>query len=82
MEVTSRVMRSFGVIQQASALASTSQAILPSGTVLLSYWSRSVQTLCSDWLLSYAIKTQLKALKAYIYCLSLCLNGTRTASMH
>ena len=50
MEATCRLMKSSAVIQQASASASTSQAILPSGTVLLSHWSRSFQTLCSDWL--------------------------------
>ena len=55
MEATSKLMRSFGVIQQASVPASTSQAILPSGTVLLSHWSRSLQTLCSDWLSSISI---------------------------
>ena len=32
-----------------------------------SYWSRSVEILCSDWLKSYAIKTQLKG---GISCLS------------
>ena len=44
-----------------------------------SHWSRPVQILCSDWLRSYPIKTQLKAPKVPrgISCRSLCLYGIR-----